>query len=219
MGPGGEMNQMLSEIFWKHLGPFMAQWETQTLSTLDRKRVLRHAVAHMMGALQSDEPGTWDKYLPGEVYIWPPICTNEMTGDIYVAPEGNVSYLLVTPACDIASKTSPEAVRHFVQILPFSQFANEGKTQNLIGKKFHRYHVLPPSTVFQGGVVDFATISVIRADRVDEQMTRKGSVIEPYWREIVSRLGVWLSRQGTPEFEKEPLMTSIRQQWPARPAQ
>lgn len=222
VGPGGEMNQLLSEIFWKHLGPVIKQWEGQTLSPMDRKRLLRHAVAHMVGALQSHAPGTWDTYLPSEVYFWPPICQNEMTGDIYVQLETGQEtrnfVLLVTPACDLASKDRPGAVRHFVRILPFSSFPNEGKAAGLVAKKELRYHVLPPSASFDGGVADFASISCIPAADANSQYARKGSIIEPFWREIVTRLGVWLSRQGTPEIERELLMQLIRKQWPSSPA-
>jgi len=218
VGPGGEMNQMLSDIFWKHLGPFLAQWEGQTLSPTDRKRILRHAVAHMLGALQSHEPGTWDNYLPGEVYIWPPICANEMTGDIYVevhnGQETGKFFLLATPSCDLASKTLPGAVRHLVRILPFSTFPNEGKAANIVAKKEYRYHMLPPAAVFPGGVADFASITTINASELDQRFLRKGSIVEPYWREIVARLGAWLARQGTPEFDRPPLMESIKKQWP-----
>ena len=219
VGPGGEMNQLLSEIFWKHLGPVIKQWEGQALSSTDRKRLLRHAVAHMIGALQCHAPGTWDNYLPSEVYFWPAICPNEMTGDIYAQVENDREngkyFLLVTPSCDLASKTTPGAMRHFIQILPFSGFANEGTAANLVAKKINRYHVLPPCAVFVGGVADFATISCISATEASQRFLRKGSVIEPYWREIVTRLSAWLARQGTPEFQKDPLMKSIRQQWPS----
>jgi hypothetical protein len=218
VGPGGEVNRMLSDIFWKHLGPVLAQRAEQPMSPLDRKRVLRHAVAHMMGALQSNEPGTWDKYLPAEVYIWPAICPNEMTGDILVevnnGQETDAFWLLVTPSCDLASKSVSGALRHFIRIFPFSGYANEGKIGNLIGKKEHRFHVLPPAPGFNGGVVDFATIRTVFAADVDASFKRKGSLIEPYWREIINRLGAWLARQGTPEFDKNLLMASIRQQWP-----
>lgn len=219
VGPGGEMNQMLSDIFWKHLGPVLQQWRAQPLNAVDRKRILRHAVAHMLCALQTHEPGTWDRYQPAEVYIWPPICPNEMTGDIYVKRaehgETNDFFLLVTPACDLANRTQPGAVRHFLRILPFSSFTNENKMVNLVAKKEHRYHVLPPTNAFRGGVVDFASISVLTANTVESDYLRKGSVVESYWRELVNRLGSWLARQGTPEFDRAPLMEAIRAQWPA----
>ncbi len=217
-GPGGEMSRMLSDIFWKHLGGVVKQWQGQKMSDLDRKRVLRNAVAHMFGALQSNNEGEWDKCLPGEVYIWPAICPKEMTGDIYEELENKKRterfFLLATPSCDIVSKSSSEAIRHVIRILPFSDFPSKGKIENKISKKEHRYHVLPPTAFFVGGVADFASLNMIPASDMDAHYIRVGSLVEPYWREIVNRLGAWLGRQGTPEFEKKLLLKSIRKQWP-----
>lgn len=222
VGPGGEVNRMLSDIFWKHLGPVIAQRAGQPLNELDRKRILRHAVAHMIAALQSHEAGTWDKYLPAEVYIWPAICPNEMTGDIHAELAGGKEtaqfWLLVTPSCDIASKDAPDAARHFLRILPFSAFPSDNKIGNKVGKREVRYHVLPPAPGFNGGVADFGSIRTVAAKDVDAHFVRKGSLVEPFWREIVTRLGAWMARQGTPEFDRDPLMTEIRRQWPAPPA-
>ena len=47
---------------------------------------------------------------------------------------------------------------------------------------------------------------------MSQRLVRVGSVIEPYWREIVNRLGAWLGRQGTPNFEKDSLLDAIKAQ-------
>jgi hypothetical protein len=214
VGPGGEMANLLSEIFWKHLSVVVAQWRGQEMLPQDRKRVLRHAVAHMIGALQNDASGDWDQWLPGEVYIWPAICPKEMTGDIYeelVENEGtNQFFLLATPACDLASKTTSGAVRHVLKILPFADFPSNSKIDNKISKKEYRYHVLPPTGFFVGGVADFASLSVLPATDMDTRFRRVGSLVEPCWREIVNRLGAWLGRQGTPEFDRASLLATIK---------
>lgn len=221
VGPGGELNRMLADIFWKHLGPAIAQRAGQPQTEVDRKRFLRHAVAHILGALQSHELGTWDNYLSDEVYIWPPICANEMTGDLYSEKQGNQMtdrfWMLVTPACDLASKATVGALWHFIRVLPFGQFPSEGKMSTLVAKKEPRYHVLPPTSVFRGGYLDFATISNVPSSEVEARFVRRGSVVEPYWREIVTRLGGWLARQGTPDIDRETLKAAIRAQWSPLP--
>ena len=209
-GPGGVMTEMLSEIFWNHLGSVIKRWNGEVMDIQNKKRVLRHAVSHMFGALQSKENGTWDTFLPNEVYIWPAICAQEMPGHIYEESDkqGLKQYfLLVTPFCDLAKMKQ----RHFIQILPFSDFTT-GQFPNLMEKKDHRRHVLPPTSFFDGGVIDFATLTTIAPDQMSQRLVRVGSVIEPYWREIVNRLGAWLGRQGTPNFEKDSLLDAIKAQ-------
>jgi hypothetical protein len=218
VGPGGEVNQLMADIFWTHLGPAMAQRGGQPLSQLDRKRVLRHAVAHMIASLQSHEAATWDKYLPSEVYIWPAICPLEMTGDIFVELDGGIEnstfWLLVTPSCDISPASAPTELRHLLRIQPFRNFATRDAINPIVKKTAHRYHLLPPAPVFDGGVADFASIRTLTVNDVTTGFRRKGSMIEPFSRELVSRLGTWLARQGTPDFDREPLLAEIRRQWP-----
>jgi hypothetical protein len=108
--------------------------------------------------------------------------------------------------------------RHFIEILPFADFTGVDKNKNLLDKKNHRYHVLPPTSFFTGGIVDFASLFTIPSEEAKTRFTHKGSLIEPFWRELVNRLGAWLGRQGTPEFDQESVLAEIRRQWPSIPA-
>jgi len=203
IGPSGEINKMVSDIFWTHLGQVMKRWIARPLSTEDHHRVIRHTIAHMFNALQTTKQGTdsqWDKYHPDEIYFVPSVCDKEATGDIYKKNNPAVGtaeyYLLVTQICDIA-KGIP--YRHLIKINPSSVYAS--KLPNIISKKDYRCHFIPESTQFPGGVLDFALIQGIPEKDLAAQYTRHGSLAEPFWREINVRLGMWFARQGTPEVE------------------
>jgi ActR/RegA family two-component response regulator len=211
LAPGGEFTKMISEIFWNHLGEVIKNWHGKTMDTQDKRRVLRHAVSHMIGALLSKEDGNWDKFLSEEIYIWPAICNKEIPGHIYEGTPIDGAekgfFLLVTPICDI--EKSDMEFRHFIRILPFSTYEKYSDVKDKVSKKEYRYHVLPPTSFFRGGVADFATLLTVPKEKISTEFKCKGSLIEPYWRELVNRLGAWLGRQGTPVVDGGPLKSEI----------
>ncbi|HWA09477.1 MAG TPA: hypothetical protein VG838_08520 [Opitutaceae bacterium] len=205
--PGGEFNAILTSVFWDHLGPIVDRVADQDPSDDGRRRILRHAIYHVLAFLQRDgEAKNWDPYLNEEVYIVPPVGANACTGEIIAAPIAGGGhgghFLLVTPSCDIGKISAVGGYFQLVAITPFAGAAITRDTLNSIAKKTNtRYHLLPPSATYAGGIVDFWQLQNIPSATL-ATYNRVGQVTDPFTKDIVARLGAWISRQGSPEFQE-----------------
>lgn len=208
--PGGEFNAILSNVFWEHLGPVLSLVaDTATIPSVEgRRRVLRHVIYHVLAVLQRDgNLENWDPYLNEEVYIVPPVGARVCTGEIMAAPHpgGGTDnhFFLVTPACDIGKATKQGGFVQIVAIVPFPEASGiDRSVLGTIAKKTNtRYHLLPPSATYPGGIIDFWQLRSLPAAELPH-FKRIGQVTDPFTKDIVARLGAWISRQGAPEFQE-----------------
>jgi len=108
----------------------------------------------------------------------------------------------VTPACDIGKIARTGGYFQFLAIVPFTGSAIDRNTLDSIAKKTNtRYHLLPPSATYRGGIIDFWQVQNIQATGL-ANYKRVGQVTDPFTKDIVARLGAWISRQGSPEFQE-----------------
>jgi len=205
--PGGEFNEILSNVFWEHLGSVVDRLADQPPSPEVRRRILRHAIYHVLAVLQRDgKCENWDPYLNEEVYIVPPVGLRVSTGEIMAGPVTGGGYgdhfFLVTPACDIGKISKGGGYFQFVAIIPFTGATVDRNALDAIAKKTHtRYHLLPPSATYPGGIIDFWQLHNVQAGELPNYK-RVGQVTDPFTKDIVARLGAWISRQGSPEFQE-----------------
>jgi hypothetical protein len=210
--PGGEFNSILTKVFWEHLGSLVEQFTEEAPSPEMRRRVLRHTIYHVLAILQRTHSAeNWDPYLNTEVYIVPPVGLTISTGEILADPSGG-HFFLATPACDVEKIQAKGGYFHLIPILPFevceAQGINRSALDSIVKKTNHRYHLLPPSTAYPGGALDFWQLQSIPAQAM-RNYTRIGQVTDPFTKDIVGRLGAWISRQGSPVFQ-EPV---VDQSW------
>lgn len=207
--PGGEFNKILSTAFWDHLGPVVEKVADQVPTSEGRRRILRHAIYHVLAFLQRDANcENWDPYLNDEVYIVPPVGSRVCTGEILSgAPLGDGAskhYFLVTPACDIGKSSKDGGFFQMVAIIPFADFVGlDRNSLSAIAKKSNtRYHLLPPAAAYPGGIIDFWQLHNVPAAKLAE-FSRVGQVTDPFTKDIVARLGAWISRQGSPDLQED----------------
>lgn len=206
IGPEGEVNRLVSDIFWKRLGPLVSDLAAGALAPDVRRRILRHTVSEMLTHLQEGGEGNWDTYLPEEVYIWPPTGKSLRAGEIYegIGDPKDRFYFLVTPTCDLTH--SEEPMFQLVEIRPFS-IRSRAKAEPIVKKGKARFHCLPGTAQFRGGLVDFATVFSVGPDQLEKAFRRVGTVIEPFSKDIVCRFGAWISRQGSPDLPVEDVLS------------
>lgn len=221
--PGGQFNKILATVFWDHLGPMVERLDHGMPSDEVRRRILRHTVYHVLAILQRDgNCENWDPYLSEEMYIVPAVGSKASTGDILAAPAAGGGhgdhYFLVTPACDIDKITralapqapgalprppKPPLFYQIVRIVPLTaaSLIDKQLMKEIGSKTSTRYHLLPPSATYPGGVIDFWQLQTVPAANLGEYK-RVGQVTDPFTKDIVARLGAWISRQGSPDFQE-----------------
>jgi ActR/RegA family two-component response regulator len=224
--PGGQFNRVLSTVFWDHLGPMVERLDQGMAGDEVRRRILRHTVFHVLAILQRDgNCENWDPYLNEEMYIVPAVGTRVGTGDLLASPAAGGGlgdhFFLVTPACDVdkitraltppAAGASPRAAKpplfyQIVRIIPLTaaSLIDRPLLKEIANKTNTRYHLLPPSATYPGGIIDFWQLHNLPAARLAEYH-RIGQVTDPFTKDIVARIGAWISRQGSPDFQ-EPVM-------------
>jgi hypothetical protein len=218
---GGQIDEMLSSIFWKHLSKDLDIWiQHKNPSTL-----LRYILSHFQEHLDINLHGDFEDYHPSEVYIKPPIKKNIHTGDL--VKFNGTFYLILTPACDIIIQNykelpdgSKEAIRKaenliLVKAKEFdyknlckdkSGNIDKGKIKNFITNNSFRLHYLPPFEKNNGFLVDFQDITSMD---LTSHLERIATVSSPFIKDIISRFSSYYSRQGQPTFCQDKIVDDL----------
>lgn len=99
LGGRGAIENAMDDIFWQNIQPTLDVWQSYVKSgTETEKAILRYTVNHLLELLEDDS----DLCFPEEMYLHPPISSNIKTGSIVVDKETNNSFVILSPACDLA---------------------------------------------------------------------------------------------------------------------
>ena len=221
----GLVDNILTEIFWKHLSDSL--FDLRSDSPVMTERILtRYIASHLQEFLEMNDAGEYENLHPAEFYIFPPIKTDLNTGNIIKDSADEAHYLLLTPACDIQLRTKKDgkfrnadnglliklinwnAIENFSSLTKNSSSDKKGRLADFVSNKKERYHFLPPYRTLMGYFADFQqqkSISVTDLEKHD-QFVRVATVSQFFLKDIIARFSQYYSRQGQPDLMKDLVM-------------
>ena len=209
LGSNGIIESALNEIFWSHLSKSLAFWGTQPHEDIQMRkhRILRYALSHLSQKLDFNDQDVADHYYPDEMYIIPGLRKEWQTGDI-VRDGGGKCYVVVTPACDLENKKAERI--QTAEIEQIDAKIPKDKLLNIIKNSGpNKYHFLPPSQGFGGGVINFQKIQSHITAEFPQRFAKVGSLSEKFVKDIVARFSSYYARQGQPSFDTAKLFDAI----------
>lgn len=228
---GGDIDSILTDIFWKHLSDSLFD-----LNAGDPIKVLtRYIASHLQEFLETDESGEYENLHPAEFYIFPPIKSNLSTGDIIRCVKENIHYLLLTPACDIQLRTNKKGLIYrnadsglLIKLVDWNRLQNfetlkssTGKSndtlemlKNFIQNKKERYHFFPPYKTISGFFADFQDLKTINIKELENEKLylRDATVSQFFLKDIIARFSQYYSRQGQPSLMGDYVMDVLLRQ-------
>lgn len=201
-------------------------------------RLLRFSLSHLSSKLDRDTDGALDDYYPDEMYIIPALTREWQTGDLIKANDRQCNFVVVTPACDLAQdkakgihlveieslregvfatnlnlcKRQPEATPTGDEKVEFEKkqrSAREVLIRLACNSYGNRYHFLPPSRNFEGGLLNFQKVQSVKFTEFGKNFTKIGSISDKFIKDIVSRFASYYARQGQPNFECEKIISGL----------
>lgn len=218
LGKNGELSQGMSEIFWKAL--------PQNIDSLESSKgiVVRYVSSWLKNKYEyNNDEEDFSKQSPIEMYMIPNFIPRLCTGDIL--KKEDTYFVVMTPACDLSNSKCTKILLVKIlddySVLDGSQKFNTcleaakigGKKQkNNLGRftrhnSKNRYHFLPKTPDFRGGVMDFQELLTVDYDsenqRINEDLNyiKLGVITDPFIRDIIARFGMYYQRQGQPDLD------------------
>ena len=174
------------------------------------KMLLRYISSHISEYLELSDQNNFEAVHNLEFYIKPPIKTKIFTGDIVKCKKDNSLWVILTPACDLATdenRRSPKAkLVTLALIMPFERIVNGRAIDEITKLKSNnldlKYHYLPQTVLFGGGFINFQhVISVpIKAFTTTDEFNVECVITNSFRKDIISRFANYYSRQGQPTF-------------------
>jgi CheY-like chemotaxis protein len=223
----GKIENHISEIFWTHLSNSLNLWVDDNSRTPDEKEesLLRYTLLHMLEYLDEE------KSHPSEFYITEPVKQKLSTGDL-ISFDSN-RYIVLTPACDFAIRSG--GIRNVKKafllrvkglIEEFPTYDNtqligdlsktfKGKLEKIIGNNSKPYfHFIPKHNEIEPGLIDFQDKRSIPISEIEESIknneTRRiATISSPFLKDLIERYSSYYSRQGSPDFNTDEILTSL----------
>lgn len=205
----GRINTDISKIFWRHISAILPEFIAQQKKDADwdvEKILLRYISLHISEYLELSIENNLEPAHPIEFYIKPPIKSKIFTGDILLNKKDDTLWIILTPACDLATdakRASPKAA--FVTMAAIQSIdevqagKNAGEVRKLNGNTLDlKYHFLPKSFLFPGGYVNFQIVQSVQIEEVVRGFEVSLVVAGHFKKDIISRFGNYYSRQGQP---------------------
>jgi len=239
LGKKGKIENILHEIFWKHIAVDISYWKSEIKDPVEcEKTILRHIAAYLSAYLEMDEAGEFLCYNPAEVYIIPPIRKYVFTCDIVKRKADSKLFIVLTPACDLAQRKAKEITlveieailmecvlqqkRILLKPLPAGlndeekqkyaerhEEAKENLERFLTNNFSFKYHFLPPTAQFPGGFVNFQKNISLKKQVIDSDFERVASITDKFAKDIIARFSHYYARQGQPELNVGELIKKI----------
>ncbi len=213
-GGRGKIEEFLSSVFWENILPNLSEWEGHAKKGIyTEEALLRFTINHLFEHLTNND----EKHFIQEMYISPPISKDYKTGSIIQHKETEQNYVILTPACDLVIRKNGNIktdriliceIEDFVSV--FTDFTSEENSKNtkkikdnLLGNNFSDYyHWLPPTSSFEGGLINFRWIYSVFKTEFEEEFHPPKQQISPHFiKDIVSRFSSYYARQGQPDFD------------------
>lgn len=215
LGRRGDLEEKLSDVFWKHLSKDISDWARDNIS---EQVLLRYTLNHLNEYLDR----SLDSYDEREFYIKPPIKEFIATGDI--VENGSTRYLVVSPACDITPRgiegNVPKINAKKILLCPLLPIARDtfidhriietnitarDKLKKVLEKIIKgqdpKFHFLPQHGSLQASICDFQNIETCDINEF-LNFERSATVSGDFMRDIQSRFTAYIGRQGQPDLDK-----------------
>lgn len=204
----GEIQDFLKNVFYKNIFFQKKQWIKYEDKEIVRKAVLRHALNHLTQYIDETD----QEYFLEEVYIYPPVIKKIATGAIVKNPSNNVYYIVLTPACDFA-QSKARCILLAEIIAPFEYVktnvpgcgktnSRENKLKDAVHNKKQEYHFLPSMSFFDGGFIDFTSVTSHSSDELKDNFSEVKIQISPFFiSDILGRFSSYYARQGQPDLK------------------
>lgn len=202
LGVDGILQKHLKEFYWKKLSSIYSTPTDLINSGITPEALSRLYLIHLHDKLISSNDGEI-RIHADELYIIPQIEKYPQNGSIL--KYNDELHLVVTPRCNINRTPSLQllkigAMNSIVEELKkCGSKKREDLHQAIANGKNEKTHYLPPSTLFQGGIVDFLDIKTVMVSEIDPDHI-VGKVSNDMMRNITSRYTSYYARQGQPEF-------------------
>ena len=205
----GFLEKNISKFYKEIFIPNINQWIKR--QEKDKKRVRRAlmkiALNNLNALLEYDE----DKAYGEQVYLFFIDTANYYTGSLLQNKETQEYYIVISPSCDIFLRKDKQGndqrnvdIVHLLKILktpPKMKMSNE---KDYRSNKINRYHFLPVVSNFNGGFVDFADITLVTENNLnDKYEIMKLRISEPFMKNISGRFSSYFGRQGQPDLDFE----------------
>lgn len=218
LGNNGAIDIHISDIFWKYFTTNLDEW-MYVPERQQSRSLLRYMINKISEKMSFAEDGSFDNYNTIEIYTNPPIREDLFTGDIVFKTENpEVFFYVITPACDIANgkadfltlcSISHEYIQTTKDLIKNGS-NNPDKLKEYTNNKIDRYHLLPPSRLFIGGLIDFQKIESVNVDAIKENYTVKASVNVHFSKDIISRFSKYYGKQGQPQLDVNEIVKIMR---------
>jgi hypothetical protein len=210
--PNSFVDEILTKIFWNHLPIILNEYikEKKTKPQFDTEKTLvRYISAYINEYLELNSENNLEAFHNTEFYIKPCIKSNYFTGDIIKNKKDNSLWVILTPACDLATdskRPNPKAeaitlalIQKNEQVLTDS---NKGNHQKLMSNSADlKFHNLPKSIIFEGGFVNFQYVQSVIIAQCKSDFEPLMTISNSFRKDIISRFSNYYSRQGQPVIE------------------
>lgn len=225
VGTKSLLTDLLQKTFWEHLAPTLDSW-----NCIDDEhrthRLLRYTltrIGEMLGQKEVEGEYSLDEFNAREVYIIPPIYTDQnISGDIFEY-DGSL-YILLTPNCDLIQKKADHLLLAKIDTLTIEKLlepikllnsetplsgTQQAKWRPYINNSKDRYHLLPPCMIFDGGLIDFQNTKSILVQDICSY-NKVAGIHREFMKDIQSRYASYYARQGQPQISLDGIVDEFR---------
>lgn len=209
--PNSFVDEILTKIFWNHLPIILKEYinEKKAKPQFDSEKVLvRYISAYINEYLELNSENNLETFHNTEFYIKPSIKPNFFTGDIIKKKADNSLWVIMTPACDLATTTGRPAKAAAITLALIQKHnevltdKNKGNHHRLMSNSADlKYHFLPTSIQFEGGFINFQFVQSVLLARCISDYEPLMTISNSFRKDIISRFSNYYSRQGQPVIE------------------
>ncbi len=217
----GKIEELIQNIFWKHLSNSLDNWVLDNKRSSKEKEdsLLRYTILHMLEYLDENNVH------PSEFYITRPVKEKLSTGDL-ISWNGN-RYVILTPACDFAQrkvtkafllriKEISEEINGIDEIKSIEDLSKTKKQtfERMVKNNKDSYHFIPKHNIINAGIIDFQDKLSIQIEEMEEkiestEIDRFATISLPFLKDLIERYSSYYARQGSPDFDVEEVISSI----------
>ncbi len=206
MGGRGLLEELLSKVYKSNILSQKEVWKKygQKDAEKSEKALMRHVMNHLIQMVDLDE----ESCVPEEFYIFPPVGEALRTGTVVKSMANGSYYAVVNPLCDLTVRPNGEFKARNVLLCKIASLAecakHEAKSEENVRKELEKnkkncYHALPSTDFFEGGFLDFESLTSVDKGQLAAEFEKPLLQISPaFVKDIASRLSSFYGRQGQP---------------------
>jgi CheY-like chemotaxis protein len=207
----GRIEKDITDIFWKHISALLPEFIAYKANNNEwdiEKVLLRYIAVLIHEYLELDAANRFESFSDLEFYIKPPVRALVFTGDVLKRKDDDSHWVVLTPACDLATDIRRAEAKAELITLARIESADAvlaGKNANTIQRLQQnsmdlKYHFLPSNSLFTGGFVNFQSLLCTPTGTALELFDVEVAVSPSFRKDIVFRFSNYYGRQGQPSL-------------------